>query len=330
MRTNIGWNPATAPGTVPVWVASMVWLLTTAGLVGCGTKEADSSAEAGPGGSGTTDPAADDDGDGFSAADDCDDSDASVYPGAPEQCDGKDTDCDGAPHALEADADADGSPDCSPCADAGYWELVLADTRGDDLRAALSEATPTPSCDYYQSKSAIYQSFDLEDGNVVTGVYTGEQVTIVGGGPEDDAMNIEHSWPRSEGAEAWPADCDVHHLYPTIVEANSTRQSHPYGEVTGSTYWSSGGSQLGSGSGGTVFEPRDAHKGNAARSMLYVWIQYGYAPSSTQRTLYGEWSALDPVTGIDQDRDASIARYEGNHNPFVACPIFVERMLDAR
>jgi len=35
------------------------------------------------------------DGDGFSGRLDCDDSDASVYPGAPERCNGVDDDCDG-------------------------------------------------------------------------------------------------------------------------------------------------------------------------------------------------------------------------------------------
>jgi hypothetical protein len=40
------------------------------------------------------DPEADEDGDGFVAAEDCDDSNPSVHPGALELCDGLDTDCD--------------------------------------------------------------------------------------------------------------------------------------------------------------------------------------------------------------------------------------------
>ena len=62
------------------------------------------------------DATADLDGDGSTAGDDCDDLDASVFPIAPELCDGRDHDCDGvvdspAPDAVptwHADLDADG------------------------------------------------------------------------------------------------------------------------------------------------------------------------------------------------------------------------------
>jgi Putative metal-binding motif len=47
------------------------------------------------GGKDTTDPAVDADDDGFSPDEgDCDDADASTFPGAPEACDGVDNDCD--------------------------------------------------------------------------------------------------------------------------------------------------------------------------------------------------------------------------------------------
>ena len=51
----------------------------------------------------------DDDNDGFSVLDDCDDRRATVHPGAPERCDGLDNDCDGErDEGLAPDADGDG------------------------------------------------------------------------------------------------------------------------------------------------------------------------------------------------------------------------------
>ena len=53
------------------------------------------------------------DGDGFEASEDCDDSNDTVYPGADEQCDGIDSDCDGeldngVTTVFYADSDGDG------------------------------------------------------------------------------------------------------------------------------------------------------------------------------------------------------------------------------
>jgi len=45
--------------------------------------------------------------------DDCDDSDPTVHPGAPELCDGVDHNCDGVIESSVQDTDADGVPDCA-------------------------------------------------------------------------------------------------------------------------------------------------------------------------------------------------------------------------
>ena len=88
---------------------------------------------------------ADNDGDGALADEDCDDDDATVYPGAPETCDGRDEDCDGsvdedAGEERYHDADGDGYGDLSAvrrdCVASEGWVLNSADC--DDTSADIS------------------------------------------------------------------------------------------------------------------------------------------------------------------------------------------------
>ncbi len=72
------------------------------------------------------------DGDCFSAAEDCNDADASVFPGAEEQCDGVDHNCDGRIlSGWNDDADGDGISNCADDSvynwgfdEWGDWEVV--------------------------------------------------------------------------------------------------------------------------------------------------------------------------------------------------------------
>ena len=117
---------------------------------GSGDGSGGSSGDGSGGGSGETDA----DGDGFAASEDCDDSNADIYPGATEYCNGIDDDCDGALDAgavdkvtswEDADGDGYGNPDVYLWACNVPADHVLNDDDCDDDDASRN---PRLGCDW--------------------------------------------------------------------------------------------------------------------------------------------------------------------------------------
>ncbi len=172
-------------------------------LVACNDSDDATPKEGGPGGSddpgssedpGTDDPGTDDpgadhadpsttdaDGDGVVAADDCDDADASVFPGAEEVCDGIDNDCDGgidvdATDAATwyADADADGYGDADAAREACAQPTGWVDNADDceDSDAAVSPETrwyADADADGYGDAATAVQACEAPSGMVANG-----------------------------------------------------------------------------------------------------------------------------------------------------------------
>lgn len=177
---------------------------------------------------------------------------------------------------------------------------------------------------YSGARDKMYADIDNVAGKV-TCVYTGEQQTFnTRAGANSVGFNCEHTWPQSLFSSNEPERADIHHLFPTDVDANSRRGSYPFGVVTGSTSWSVGGSKL---SGGT-FEPRDEQKGATARAMMYFAIRYQDYSNfiDGQEATLKQWHIDNQPTAWDIQRNEKIFGYQKNRNPFVDHPEFIERM----
>ena len=96
----------------------------------------------------------DKDGDGVIAASDCDDMDASRYPGAPELCDGKDNACAGSVPANEIDNDGDGYVRCAPWV--GSVPGILGGGDCDDTSASASTCHNTCHTYYRDADGDTY------------------------------------------------------------------------------------------------------------------------------------------------------------------------------
>jgi len=144
---------------------------------------------------------------------------------------------------------------------------------------------------YDNARDTMYAVIDnVQDS--VSGVYTDFTIYIdPAADPSTDAfnkgINAEHTYPQSKGAVG-QAKSDLHHLYPAKDNVNSSRGNHPYDEIIDietDTWYRKAISttsiptmfidEYSEKENGTPrFEPREDHKGNAARAVFYFYTMY--------------------------------------------------------
>ncbi|MBI9031592.1 chitobiase/beta-hexosaminidase C-terminal domain-containing protein [bacterium] len=225
-----------------------------------------------------------------------------------------------------------------------YYSGITA-TEGTALKSQLKTLISTnTNTSYDGARAAMYSNID-NINNTVTCVYTGLEVNHnYGNTSAPSGINTEHTYAQSwiedydTQSEITRAKADVHHLFPTESGVNSSRGNlsfddvnsveYSYSEVTG--YVSYRGTN---GEAVTVFEPADQHKGDLARALLYMNVRYDLplAPPIPNNgpininmlpTLL-EWHGQDPVDVAEITRNDEIHDYQGNRNPFVDNPAWV-------
>lgn len=166
---------------------------------------------------------------------------------------------------------------------------------------------------------------------------------------ESDCYNREHLFPQGIFGSASPMKNDIHHVVPSDGKVNGQRGSYPFGEVTNPTWTSLNGSKRGNnttdGYSGVVFEPIDEFKGDIARCMLYFATRYETQVDSWSHdmingtedqvyedwfiTLLVKWHTNDPVSTREIDRNNAAYAYQGNRNPYIDHPEYVNVIWSA-
>lgn len=201
------------------------------------------------------------------------------------------------------------------------------------------------SLGYNGARTAMYSYIDEEGGKVYC-VYSGfnqnaTTTTFL------DPINAEHTVPQSKFGRGEPMRSDIHHLFPTHGTVNSARGSDPLDDINDSStdsWYTVNSSNSGltksssipssniddySEDGNGKFEPREDHKGNAARAIFYFYTMYPGTAGTISvvgdiNTLY-QWHLDDPVDDQERTRNNRTAERQGNYNPYINYPDLVAR-----
>jgi len=174
------------------------------------------------------------------------------------------------------------------------------------------------------------------------------------GKSKDDAWDREHVWPKSRGFKKQNQDgyTDLHHLRPADRNINSAHSNYGYGMGGDPVYDElTDNSKVLSGAylnkANQSFEPTDRAKGQVARMVFYMAVRYengddtspenmpdliitkGNKKQSGQPSI-GDlctlvtWNNEFTVTAFEKRRNKRVQEIQGNRNPFIDHPAFVD------
>jgi deoxyribonuclease-1 len=213
----------------------------------------------------------------------------------------------------------------------------------DDLCPANAECTfQKKDATYEQARKLMFGQLFLETSSngkyLLKEVYcniTVDESAGIGPNkiPNPKYINCEHTWPQSKFSKNFSAELqksDLHHLFPSDMKANSTRNNYPFADVLGKiTHANCLDSKIGnaiSSPNVRSFEPPIEHKGNVARAIYYFSTRYKMNIDSTQARYLKIWNEEDPVDEAERERNNKIMQLQGNRNPFIDYPELINRL----
>lgn len=204
-----------------------------------------------------------------------------------------------------------------------------------DLSALVNPHSLVFYSDYQRTLIEEFYERDTTNGERVTTCIYSSYDHIYTPPMDFSLMSREHticdSWMPTAGDNTTKQYQDFHNLFPTLLaNVNQTRSNFPLGEVVNVTSTFMDGKFGTNASGITVYEPRDEHKGDAARAMFYMLIAYdgfvtgwgGFDQMASQAPFQDQdvlktWHWNDLPDALDHARNDYLDSLQGNRNPFV-------------
>jgi deoxyribonuclease-1 len=168
---------------------------------------------------------------------------------------------------------------------------------------------------YQMANDILFTKLDNHN-QIICSVYSPKNCIETNAVPSPKLMNVEHTWPQSEGANG-DAKSDLHHIFITDSPTNSIRSSLPFCDVV-TEKWTNGFSKRGmSKFNDHCFEPPASHKGDVARALFYFAVRYDKKMDEHQEYFLKIWNKMDPVSNEEILRNNEIQKFQGNTNPFI-------------
>ena len=219
-------------------------------------------------------------------------------------------------------------------------ESIFPGIFGEELKQLLVNNYKTSSTlGYNNARDIMYSEIDIKPNNQLTGVYSGYTITLdLSQDPSTNAyeqgINCEHSWPQSLGASSEPMKSDMHHLFPTKSNVNSSRGNDPFDDINDNLTdkWYRNEYYIETiptslideyaekynppNQNDETFEPREEQKGNTARAMVYFYTMYSQQADENfwqiQKDVLLNWNHIDPPDEEEISRTWEIASYQQN------------------
>ena len=217
----------------------------------------------------------------------------------------------------------------------------------------VDQYKPVSILDYDRARDTMFTKiYAINDS--VSCVYTGHKLfidppndpsTVLHNGGIGNGINTEHTFPQSKGASTGNARSNMHHLFPVRSAANSARNNFPYAEINDSitnTWYYKALSESNPSFNldeyseldiqEPAFEPREDHKGNAARAVFYFYTMYKQEADDADPSFFArqvptlcQWHIDDPVDDWERNRNDIIHyNYQNNRNPFIDNPEYAQ------
>ena len=229
-----------------------------------------------------------------------------------------------------------------------YYENCIG-LSGEELKDELHNIIKDHTSFSYTTTKSILREADEDPNNNdnIILLYSGNSIDKFdfASNFEPDFWNREHVWPKSHGdfdagdPFEVPLYTDAHNLKPVDHSMNTLRGEKDFeaggdvafnGSVETTCFYTS-----------STFEPRDEVKGDVARIILYMDVRYeggngepNLVPVDGLTTYPNPqigvlstllaWHEQDPPDAFEKRRNDVIYEWQGNRNPFIDYPEFVD------